>query len=138
MKDENCIFCRIADGDIPSTTVYEDDSFTVIMDLSPATRGHALIIPKDHMDDIFEMDEKTAGKLFKLAVRIAKAMKKALKCDGLNIVQNNGAIAGQTVRHFHLHLIPRYEGDGQSILWTPGEASDEERERAAQDIREAM
>lgn len=84
------------------------------------------------------MDEKTAGKLFKLAVRVAKAMKKALKCDGLNIVQNNGAIAGQTVRHFHLHLIPRYEGDGQSILWTPGEASDEERERAAQDIREAM
>ena len=138
MKDENCIFCRIADGDIPSTTVYEDDSFTVIMDLSPATRGHALIIPKDHMDDIFEMDEKTAGKLFKLAVRVAKAMKKALKCDGLNIVQNNGAIAGQTVRHFHLHLIPRYEGDGQSILWTPGETSDEERERAAQDIREAM
>ena len=78
MKDENCIFCRIAAGDIPSTTIYEDEFFIVIMDLSPATKGHALIIPKEHMADIFEMDEKTAGKLFKLAVRIAKAMKKAL------------------------------------------------------------
>lgn len=138
MKDENCIFCRIAAGDIPSTTIYEDEFFIVIMDLSPATKGHALIIPKEHMADIFEMDEKTAGKLFKLAVRIAKAMKKALNCDGLNIVQNNGEIAGQTVRHFHLHLIPRYEGDGQNILWTPGEASDEERQMTAEAIREKM
>lgn len=138
MKDENCIFCRIADGDIPSSTIYEDELFRAILDLSPATRGHALIITKNHFENVFDLDETTASKLFVLAVKLSKAMKKAFKCDGLNIVQNNGGVAGQTVLHFHLHLIPRYEGDGQKILWNPGNCTDEDREKAAEEIRQNL
>ena len=109
---EDCIFCKIAKGEIHSATVYEDSHFTVILDVNPATKGHCLIIPKEHFDNIYDLDGETAGKLFALATCIARAMRDALKCDGLNLVQNNGEIAGQTVNHFHLHLIPRYEGDG--------------------------
>ena len=133
--ETNCIFCKIANGDIPSSTIYEDDFFRVILDLSPATKGHALILPKQHMADIFEMNEDCASKIFVLATRIAKAMKSALGCDGFNIVQNNGAIAGQTVFHFHMHLIPRYNGDGQTIGWNPGTSEAEERDAIADQIR---
>lgn len=133
--ETNCIFCKIANGDIPSSTIYEDDFFRVILDLSPATKGHALILPKQHMADIFEMNEDLAAKVFVLANKIAKAMKEALGCDGLNIVQNNGSTAGQTVFHFHMHLIPRYINDGQTISWIPGTSEPEEREVVAKQIR---
>ncbi len=136
--DNDCIFCKIANGEIPSSTIYEDDMFRVILDLSPATKGHALIIPKNHMANIFEMDESTAGKVFVLASRIAKAMKEALHCDGLNIVQNNGEIAGQTVFHFHMHIIPRYEGDNQNINWVPGTSEADERDAVAEQIKIAL
>ena len=136
--NNDCIFCKIANGEIPSSTIYEDDTFRVILDLSPATKGHALIIPKNHMADIFEMDESTAGKVFVLASRIAKAMKEALHCDGLNIVQNNGEIAGQTVFHFHMHIIPRYEGDNQNINWIPGTSEADERDAVAEQIKIAL
>ena len=133
--ETNCIFCKIANGEIPSSTIYEDDSFRVILDLSPATKGHALILPKQHMADIFEMDEATASSIFVLASRIAKAMKTALNCDGLNIVQNNGPVAGQTVFHFHMHLIPRYNDDCQTISWVPGTSEASERDAIADQIR---
>lgn len=136
--DNDCIFCKIANGEIPSSTIYEDDMFRVILDLSPATKGHALIILKNHMANIFEMDESTAGKVFVLASRIAKAMKEALHCDGLNIVQNNGEIAGQTVFHFHMHIIPRYEGDNQNINWVPGTSEADERDAVAEQIKIAL
>ena len=136
--DTNCIFCKIANGDIPSSTIYEDDSFRVILDLSPATKGHALILPKQHMANIFEMDDSTAEKIFVLASRIAKAMKTALNCDGLNIVQNNGEVAGQTVFHFHMHIIPRYNNDGQNIYWVPGTSEAEEREAIASQIKSLL
>ena len=133
--ETNCIFCKIANGDIPSSTIYEDDFFRVILDLSPATKGHALILPKQHIADIFEMSEDCASKIFVLASRIAKAMKSTLGCDGLNIVQNNGSVAGQTVFHFHMHLIPRYNGDGQTIGWVPGTSEADERDAIANQIR---
>lgn len=136
--DNNCIFCKIANGEIPSTTVYEDDMFRVILDLSPATKGHALILPKQHMANIYEMDEPTAQKVFVLASHIATAMKKSLNCDGINIVQNNGEAAGQTVFHFHMHIIPRYINDGQNINWIPGTSEPEEREKIAQKIKAAL
>lgn len=117
MIKEDCLFCKIAKGEIHSATVYEDSHFTVILDVNPATKGHCLIIPKEHFDNIYDLDGETAGKLFALATCIARAMKDALKCDGLNLVQNNGEVAGQTVNHFHLHLIPRYEGDGLNLNW---------------------
>ena len=136
--DANCIFCKIANGEIPSSTIYEDDFFRVILDLSPATKGHALILPKQHMANIFEMDDTTAEKVFVLAKRIAKALKSALNCDGLNIVQNNGEVAGQTVFHFHMHIIPRYDNDGQHITWIPGTSEAEEREAIAAQIKSLL
>ena len=119
MKKEDCIFCKIANGEIPSKTLYEDGDFRVILDLGPATRGHALILPREHADNLYELPEDTAAKVFVLAKKMATKMTEKLHCDGLNIVQNNGEAAGQTVRHFHMHLIPRYENDGQHILWNP-------------------
>ena len=135
MKDENCIFCKIANGEIPSKTIYEDDDFRVILDLGPATKGHALILPKEHSANLFELPEETAGKAMKLAKKLGEQMVSNLKADGLNIVQNNGETAGQTVKHFHLHLIPRYKDDGQNILWKPGEVSAEELELIKEQIK---
>lgn len=128
MKKENCIFCKIACGEISSKTLYEDDGFRVILDLNPATKGHALILPKDHAENLYELPEKAAADVFVLAKKMAIHMKEKLHCDGLNLVQNNGEAAGQTVPHFHLHLIPRYVGDGQNINWVPGESTQEELE----------
>ena len=127
MKKDDCIFCKIANGEIPSACIYENKEFRVILDVGPATRGHVLILTKEHYDNIFEIDAETAGRLFSLASVVARAMKKTLNCDGMNILQNNGTIAGQTVFHFHLHLIPRYEGDQVKVTWLQGEISDDEK-----------
>ena len=126
MKDCNCIFCKIANGEIPSTTLYEDEDFRVILDLGPATRGHALLLPKNHFANLFELDDETAQKAILVAKKMAGKMKDALGCDGVNVVQNNGEAAGQTVFHFHMHLIPRYENDNAGILWEPGETTPED------------
>ncbi len=126
MKDSNCIFCKLANGEIPTNTVYEDDTFRVILDNGPATKGHALILPKDHYKDLYEIDEEVAKKVMVLSKKMAKEMTEKLGCDGFNIVQNNGTAAGQTVFHYHMHLIPRYENDGQRILWNPTSPSQEE------------
>lgn len=136
MKDENCIFCKIANGEIPSKSIYEDDKFRVILDLGPATKGHALILPKDHYANLFELPEDEAARVIKIAKKVALLEKKKLQADGINLVQNNGTAAGQTVNHFHLHIIPRYENDGQTIGWKPGEASQEELENIRRQIVE--
>lgn len=118
----DCIFCKIAKGEIPSMTIYEDDNFRVFLDIFPASKGHTLIVPKQHVANIFELDEETAGELFMLATRVAKVMQKELNFEGMNVIQNNGEIAGQTIFHFHLHLIPRYKDDQVSVKWQPKEA----------------
>ena len=128
MKDDKCIFCKIANGEIPSKTIYEDEKFRVILDLGPATKGHALILPKDHYADLFALPEETARDVMALAKKLAAQMKEKLGADGFNLVQNNAPCAGQTVFHFHLHLIPRYEDDGQKIGWVPQKPTDEELE----------
>ncbi len=128
MTDSNCIFCKIANGEIPSKTLYEDDSFRVILDLGPATKGHALILPKSHYRNIYELPEDIAGEAFKLAKKLAIKESEKLHADGFNIVQNNEEVAGQSVFHFHMHLIPRYKNDGQQILWKPTEPSQDELE----------
>ncbi|HJB07372.1 MAG TPA: HIT family protein [Candidatus Enterocloster faecavium] len=138
MKDENCIFCKIANGEIPSTTLYEDEMFRVILDLGPASRGHALILPKEHFKDVCELDEKTAAKVLPLGAKIGAAMKKSLGCTGFNLVQNNGTSAGQTVFHFHMHIIPRYENGPAMVDWTPGKAEPEELAATAQLIQEGL
>lgn len=118
MIDQNCIFCKIAAGEIPSATVYEDEDFRVIMDISPASKGHAIILPKTHAANIFEVSDEVAGKIFVVAKKVATAMKEELDCEGINILQNNGEIAGQTVFHLHVHLLPRYKGDKIAIKWS--------------------
>ncbi len=123
---DNCIFCKIASGEIPSNTLYEDDGYRVILDNGPATRGHALVLPKAHYADLFEIPEDVLSGAAVVAKKVAGTMKEKLSCDGLNLIQNNGAAAGQTVMHFHLHIIPRYSDDGQNILWKPGSPSAEE------------
>ena len=136
MKDDTCIFCRIAAGEIPSKTLYEDDEFRVILDLGPAPKGHALILPKNHYRNLFELPKEQAEKAIVLAKKMALRMQEKLHCDGLNLVQNNGETAGQTVFHFHIHLIPRYEGDGQVIGWKPGKPEDAELEAVRKTIAE--
>ena len=121
----DCIFCKIANGEIPSATLYEDEDFRVILDLGPASKGHALILPKAHAANIYEISDDMAAKAMILAKKMATKMTEALKCDGFNIVQYNGDPAGQTVFHFHMHLIPRYEGDQVGITWKPGTLTDE-------------
>lgn len=134
MKDDNCIFCKIASGEIPSKTIYEDEEFRVILDLGPAAKGHALILPKNHYANLYELPEETAAKVMMLAKKMAGQMTDKLNCDGFNLMQNNGEIAGQTVFHFHMHLIPRYKDDGQKIGWKPGKPSQEELEEIKNQI----
>ncbi len=136
MKQEDCIFCKIAAGEIPSKTLYEDGDFRVILDVGPATKGHALILPKDHAANFYELSDETVAKTFILAKKMAGILKEKLHCDGLNLVQNNGEAAGQTVMHFHLHVIPRYKDDGQNILWKPGKPSQEALEAVRRQIVE--
>ena len=122
MKKDDCIFCKLANGEIPTNALYEDDIVKVIFDANPAAKGHVLILPKEHFDNIYELDDDTAEHVFKVATKISKAYKKALDFDGLNIVQNNGEVAGQTVFHFHMHIIPRIKGDTVKVGWVPGPA----------------
>lgn len=136
MKKDDCIFCRIANGEIPSATLYEDETFRVILDLGPATRGHALILPKEHAANLYELPDDTAAATMRLAKKMAVTMREKLCCDGLNLIQNNGEAAGQTVSHFHLHLIPRYKGDGQNINWIPTKPAQDELEAVRKEITE--
>ena len=126
MKD--CIFCKIANGEIPAATLYEDQDFRIILDLGPASKGHALILPKAHFGNLYELPDNLAGKALILAREVTKKMKKVLDCDGYNVVQNNGTAAGQTVFHFHIHLIPRNENDGVGVTWEPGILKPEDRD----------
>lgn len=125
---DNCIFCKIASGEIPSATLFENEEFRVILDLNPASKGHALILPKMHASDLFDLPDETAAKAMVLAKQIAQRLKEGLNAEGVNVVQNNGAAAGQTVFHFHMHLIPRYAGDTVNVTWKPGTLTDEDRE----------
>ena len=125
MRDQNCIFCKIAAGEIPSTTIYEDDDFRVILDIEPASKGHALILPKEHYANLYELDDAVATKALVVAKKVITEMTEVLGCDGYNVLQNNGPAAGQTVFHFHMHLIPRYKEDDVKIGWKLGKLTDE-------------
>ena len=136
MRDDNCIFCKIAAGEIPSATLYEDDDFRVILDIEPASKGHALILPKEHYANLYELDDELAAKAMVLAKKMITKLTAILGCDGYNVVQNNGTVAGQTVFHFHMHLIPRYHGDGVKLGWKQGTLTDEVKEEILTKIRE--
>lgn len=116
----DCIFCRIIAGEIPSHTVYEDDDALAFLDINPATRGHTLVIPKQHAPDIFGISPETLSAVTRAAQRVAQNMRSTLQPDGVNVLQNNGPAAGQVVFHYHVHLIPRWDGDRALGMWRPG------------------
>ena len=129
MNNDICIFCKIANGEIPSATLYENEHFRVILDLNPASKGHALILPKGHFTNLYELPDELAAEVLVLAKEVSIKLSEHLKCDGLNIVQNNGSCAGQTVFHFHMHLIPRYKGDKIGLNWNPGTLTEEDKRK---------
>ena len=128
MKDCNCLMCKLANGDIPTNAIYEDEAFKVIMDISPATKGHALVLPKEHYANIYEIDPEVLANAIKVGQKVIKHVTPILDCDGYNLLQNNGEIAGQTIFHFHLHLIPRYKDADNTNVLTTGHVSFTEEE----------
>ena len=134
----DCIFCKIAAGEIPSKTLYEDDKVKVIFDVSPATLGHTLIIPKEHYANVFEIKDELLAYAHTVAKKIAIALKEATGCKGINILQNNGEVAGQSVFHLHVHIIPRYDDDDAHIKWTPGIQDSEGLEKIAEKVKKLI
>lgn len=132
--DNNCIFCKIIAGDIPSKLIYEDDDFKAILDVAPATKGHVLILPKCHAETLLDLPNDKAEKILIVAKKIITALMKVYGFTNYNIIQNNGRIAGQTVNHYHLHLIPRYSVD-EVGLWTPHENDPSVTEENADKVR---
>ncbi len=126
MQKDDCIFCKIIKGDIPSNTIYEDDAYKVILDVGPVSKGHALILPKDHYADFYEIPEDLAVGAFKLAKKLMVKMTQKLNCDGFNIVQNNKEAGDQTVPHYHMHLVPRYKDSQKLFGYKPMDISAEE------------
>lgn len=127
-----CIFCKIAKGEIPCYKIYEDNDFLAFLDLSQATKGHTLIIPKKHYDNIFSLDEKID--IMRPVIAVAKALKKSLKIDNINMINNNGPLAGQTINHFHIHLIPRYDNDKVSLNFGENSFTNEELKTLSETI----
>lgn len=131
----SCIFCKILNGDIPSNKVFENDNFIAILDAFPANEGHTLVIPKKHFENIFEIDEETLKEGYAIAKRIASSIKKSLNIENINILQNNGVLAGQTVNHFHIHVIPRLENDTVVMKSTPISIDNEKIKQIMLDIK---
>ena len=131
---DSCIFCKIIKGEIPSSTIYEDENVKVILDISPAAKGHAILLVKEHVANVFELPADLAGKVFSVVPKVAAAIKEELGCDGMNILQNNGTEAGQTVFHLHIHFIPRWKDDSVNIKWVPLSYADGEAAVLAEKI----
>nr|WP_310255555.1 HIT family protein [Fictibacillus barbaricus] len=137
--DSNCIFCKIVAGDIPAYKVYEDENVLAFLDISQVTKGHTLIVPKDHAKDIYELPEETAAKLFSVVPKIASGIKQTFNPIGLNLLNNNGEAAGQSVFHYHMHFIPRYgTGDGFGAVWKTQDLPAEQMKEIAQNIKEKI
>lgn len=133
----DCIFCKIIDGDIPSKLIYEDNDFKAILDVAPATKGHVLILPKEHAATLTDLSDEKASKILVLAKKIVVALKKVHGFTDYNIIQNNGRISGQTVGHYHLHIIPRYSVD-EIDLWCPHQDDPSVTEENAKKVRELL
>ncbi len=134
MSDPDCIFCKIVAGELPATIVDEDERTIAFMDISPATRGHALVIPRVHSRDIFEASEEDLQATALAAVRLARRAKERLDADGVNLLNSAGRAAWQTVFHLHIHMIPRYREDPLRLPWVPSPGDPEEIAAAAQEL----
>jgi histidine triad (HIT) family protein len=134
MREPDCIFCKIAAGELPATIVDEDEATVSIMDINPATRGHVLVIPRNHASDLLSVETEDLCATAEAAKRMAGRMRERLGADGVNLINDCGAAAWQTVLHFHVHVIPRYEGDPLRLPWTPAPGDPEEIASAAQEL----
>lgn len=134
MRDPDCIFCKIVAGELPATIVGEDERTISFLDISPATRGHALVIPREHSADLLTVEREDLTAVAIAAQRLAGRMKERLDADGVNLLNSCGAVAFQTVFHFHMHVIPRYEGDSLRLPWVPAAGDPEQIAAAAQEL----
>jgi len=134
MADPNCIFCKILAGELPSVIVDEDERTIAFMDIAPATRGHALVIPRAHAPDLLSVPEEDLQAVSVAARRLAARMQERLGADGVNLLNSCGSVAWQTVFHFHLHVIPRYRDDPLRLPWIPSEGDPGEIADAAQEL----
>jgi histidine triad (HIT) family protein len=134
MADPDCIFCKILAGDLPATIVDEDERTISFMDIAPATRGHALVIPRTHVLDLLSVDTEDLQAVALACRRLAVRAKERLGADGVNLINSCGAAAWQTVFHFHVHVIPRYEGDPLRLPWVPAPGDPQEIDGAAQEL----
>ena len=135
--DPSCLFCRIVAGEVPATVVDEDDRTVAFMDINPATRGHALVIPREHVADLLEVGDEDLAACAATARRVAARAKDALPADGVNLINSCGAAAWQTIFHFHIHVIPRYDDDPLRLPWTPTAGDEDEIAAAGAALREA-
>jgi histidine triad (HIT) family protein len=132
------IFSKIVSGEIPAIKVYEDEHTLAFMDINPAARGHTLVISKEEYPDLFGIPPDTLIAVTRTVQRVAMALRDALKPDGMNIIQNNGAASGQTIFHYHVHLIPRWEGDNAVRLWKPQPADQDDLRALAEQLRQTL
>ena len=135
MAPEDCIFCQIVAGDAPATIVDSDDRTVAFMDINPATRGHALVVTREHYADLGEIPDDELAACAQAARRLAERARERLGADGVNLLNAHGPAAWQTVMHFHFHVIPRYEGDPLRLPWTPGPGDQDEIAEAAARLR---
>jgi len=134
MRDPDCIFCKIVAGELPATIVDEDERTISFLDIAPATRGHALVIPRTHSADLLSIDEVDLHAVASASRRLAARLSDRLQADGVNLLNSCGAAAFQTVFHFHVHVIPRYEGDPLRLPWTPTPGDPDEIAAVAQEL----
>jgi histidine triad (HIT) family protein len=135
MSDPDCIFCKIVAGEIPSHKIDEDDKTLAFMDINPWTKGHSLVIPKEHSRNIYDADPEDLAATHKTAQRLAQRMRDRLNCEGINVVQSSEPVAMQTVFHTHVHVIPRYSDDGLRLPAHPKPAEHEELAGLAEELR---
>jgi histidine triad (HIT) family protein len=134
--DPDCLFCKIVAGEIPATTVASDERTVTFMDINPATRGHALVVPRTHARDLLEIDPDDLAAVAQAGQRYARTAKATLDADGINLINSCGADAWQTVFHFHLHVIPRYEGDPLKLPWVPAPGDMEAIQATGAELKE--
>jgi histidine triad (HIT) family protein len=134
-RDPDCIFCKIVAGELPATVIAEDDHTVAFMDISPATRGHALVVPREHAEDLLSIEAEELGHVMHAAQRVAGRAKEVLGADGVNLLNSTGAAAWQTVFHFHVHVIPRYDDDPLKLPWIPEEGDTDEIKRVGEELR---
>lgn len=135
MSEQDCIFCKIVAGELPATIVDQDEHTIAFMDINPATRGHALVVPRRHAPDLLSIEPRDLAAVSAAAQRLAARVKESLKADGINVINSCGSAAWQTVFHFHLHVIPRYQGDPMRLPWLPTPGDPDEIAVAAAAIK---